>query len=129
MLKYCFMSLMLIAQPSWAAFVPKADEKQLAMSVHDVVFPGEHIAGEDIKFVVNGMFPNTCYSFYGIDVKHVQDFKHEVQVFANVVHAICAMVMIPFTEEGSLGILKPGRHMVVFIASDGTSFEKALQVK
>jgi hypothetical protein len=112
-----------------AETLPPSDQKQVAMSVHDVFFPSELKSTEPVNFVVNGMFPNTCYSMHSIDVKHVADFRHEVRVYANVKHAICAMVLMPYTQEGSLGLVKSGRHMVLFLASDGTGFEKVISVK
>jgi hypothetical protein len=129
--KIIFFSLLTVIglNGAGAEMLPPSDQKQVALSVHDVFFPSELKASEPVNFVVNGMFPNTCYSMHSIDVKHTADFRHEVRVFANVKHAVCAMVLMPYTQEGSLGVVKAGRHMVLFLASDGTGFEKVISVK
>ena len=112
-----------------AGNISAADQKQIALNINDVYFKEPLFASENTIFVVNGMLPNTCYSFHSIEVKHTDAFRHEVFVYANVKHAVCQSYLRPFTEEGSLGQLQAGRHLVVFLASDGTGFEKSILVQ
>ncbi len=112
-----------------AGNIPAPDQKQIALNINDVYFKEPLLASENIGFVVNGMLPNSCYSFHSIEVKHPETYRHEVFVYANVKHAVCQSYLRPFTEEGSLGTLQPGRHLVMFLASDGTGYEKSILVQ
>lgn len=125
---FAFLFLFVFSQVN-ADSVPAADQKQIALNIHDVYFKEPLLATEEITFVVNGMFPNSCYSFHSIEVKHPDTYRHEVFVYVNVKHAVCSPYMRPFSEVGILGQLQPGRHLVMFLASDGTGFEKSILVQ
>jgi hypothetical protein len=127
-MRYLFLILLAFGQAN-AETIAAADEKQIALNIHDVYFKEPLLAWENITFVVNGMLPNSCYTFHSMEVKHPDAFRHEVFVYANVKHAVCASYLSPFSEEGSLGQLQPGRHLVMFLASDGTGFEKSILVQ
>lgn len=102
--------------------------KEVVMNINDVYFLDELKTEKPVRFVVNGMFPNSCYSFGRIEVGHESDSKHSVKVIANVLQGICAMVLSPYTQEDSLGLLKAGKHTVLFLSSDGVASEKSILV-
>ena len=79
--------------------------------------------------VVNGYFSNGCYSFDSAEVNHLDSYRHEVSVFANVQQAYCTMAIIPYQKEVPLGILVSGTHTLVFPSSDGTSMEQTFTVE
>ena len=78
--------------------------------------------------VVSGLFPNSCYRWKSSQVTHVSPFIHEVRATATVRLGMCLMVIVPFTEEASLGKLEAGKHTLRFMGRDGTYIEKSVTV-
>lgn len=103
--------------------------KQVVLSVQDVYFLKANNEKSATRMIVNGLFPNSCYSFNRIAVEHADKFVHKVRVYANVTQGVCLMVLSPYTMEGDLGMLPRGSHRIIFVAGDGTSFDKTLQVE
>jgi hypothetical protein len=103
--------------------------KTVEMSINGVHFFSEPTTKNPVRFVVNGLFPNTCYTYNRMDVEHVNEFFHKVRVLANVKQTVCLMVLTPFTIEGDLGLLAAGQHQVLFVAGDGTSLERSIKVQ
>lgn len=114
-----------IAQ-SWSS--PLTTTKKVVVAVQDAYFVKQDNKSTS-SFVVNGLFPNSCYSVAGIKVDHEEDLLHTVRLYANVQQGVCMMVLIPFTVEGHLGPLSPGSHTVKFVSGDGTSFVKTVLIK
>lgn len=103
--------------------------KEVAVSVNDAYIPSGFDSNSDAYVVVNGLFPNTCYSMSDAKVANKSATEHEVQTMAKVKPGICIRVFVPFNKEISLGHLSAGKHTVRFIADDGTYFEKVLVVE
>lgn len=103
--------------------------KEVAVSVNDAYIPSGFDSNSDAYVVVNGLFPNTCYSMSEAKVSNKSTTEHEVLTMAKVKPGICIRVFVPFNKEISLGRLAPGKHTVRFMADDGTYFEKVLVVE
>ena len=102
--------------------------KEIAVSVNGVYIPSGFTNQSDAYVVVNGLFPNGCYSLSQPKVKHVTAFEHEVQTVAKVRQGICLRVLVPFNQEIPVGKLTAGQHTFRFLADDGTSIEKQLEI-
>lgn len=102
--------------------------KEIAVSVNGVYIPSGFTSQMDAYVVVNGLFPNGCYALSQPRVKHVTAFEHEVQTIAKVKQGICLRVLVPFNQEIPVGKLSEGKHTFRFIADDGTSIEKQLEI-
>jgi hypothetical protein len=85
-------------------------------------------ANEVQRLMVTGVFPNGCYRWKGAEVNHIDDFTHEVRGLAQVSQSMCITMLIPFTREVELGILKRGRHVVRAISADGSVIEKRFEI-
>ena len=79
--------------------------------------------------VISGLFPNSCYSWDKSEVKNLDVSTHEVRTYASIRQGMCLMVIIPFSEEVSLGKLEKGEHTLRFVNGDGTYLEKKLTVE
>jgi hypothetical protein len=112
-----------------AADADQIPEREVAVSINDAYIPSGFDSTSDAYVVVNGLFPNSCYSLIEPKVSHPTSTTHEVKTMANVKQSICLRVLVPFTKEISLGTLKSGKHVVSFISEDGTSFEKTMNVE
>jgi hypothetical protein len=124
--------LMIIGLTSFFATIANAEDiliKDVAVSVMDVYVPGNFQAGQDAYVVVNGLFPNSCYSLGTPLVKNIDDYTHEIRTMAKVRSGICLRVLVPYNQEISLGALKSGLHTLKFSADDDTYFEKTMAVK
>jgi hypothetical protein len=103
--------------------------KEVAVSVNDAYIPSGFDSKAEAYVVVNGLFPNTCYSMSEPRVDHKTATEHEIQTMAKVQPGICIRVFVPFNKEITLGYLAAGKHTVRFLADDGTYFEKNLVVE
>lgn len=103
--------------------------KQVAVGIMDAYIPSGFDSNSDAYVVVNGMFPNSCYSLVDAKVDHKDKITHEVKTMADVRQSICLRVFVPFTKEISLGKLETGKHTVRFVSEDGTAFEKNLNIE
>lgn len=104
--------------------------KEIAVSVSGVYIPSGFDSKSDAYVVVNGLFPNTCYSMSEARVENKSATEHVVRTIAKVVQqSICIRVFVPFNQEISLGNLSSGTHTVDFVADDGTSFQKTFTVE
>ncbi len=129
-MKSIFVTLILfMALPSFGGPLQMMSSKQVVVAVTEAFIPSGFDSHAEQMVVVNGYFPNGCYSLDEIKIKHQDDFNHEVSVVANVQQGACTMAIIPYQKEVMLGVLAAGRHKLLFPAGDGTSFEKSFVVE
>lgn len=70
---------------------------------------------DNVEVVVHGNFPNTCYKI-GPSKASVDVASRTITVDAKAYHygeALCAQVIVPFTESIPLGIVPPGEYRVI----------------
>jgi len=113
----------LVASQAWSEFKPMPSKKVM-VGVTEAFIPSGFDSHSDQLVVVNGYFPNGCYSYDSVKVVHKSDFDHEVSVFANVQTGMCTMAIIPYQKEVFLGVLAAGSHKLSFPSGDGTLMEK-----
>ncbi len=128
------MNKLLIVTLSFFSFLTVANAqnlavKEVAVSVNDAYIPSGFDSKAEAYVVVNGLFPNTCYSMSEPRIDHKTATEHEIQTMAKVQPGICIRVFVPFNKEITLGYLAAGKHTVRFLADDGTYFEKNLVVE
>lgn len=119
----------LMALPCYGGPLKLQAVKKVVVGVTEAFLPSGFDSQADQIVVVNGYFPNGCYSLDTVKVNHGGEFDHEVSVIANVQQGLCTMAIIPFQKEISLGKLTTGKHKLVFPSSDGTSIEKYFLVE
>lgn len=103
--------------------------KEIAVGVNGVYVASDVNTKSDVIVVVNGLFPNGCYSLGEPKVDHKTAFDHDIYTIAKVKQGICLRVLVPFTKEISIGKLAAGKHNLRFVADDGTAVEKVIDVK
>lgn len=126
--KFLLLALLISLPGAFASADQEITYKEVAISVMDAFVPGGIKANQNAYVVVNGLFPNSCYSLIGEEVKHVDGFTHEIRTIAKVRSGICLRVLVPFNREISLGQLSQGTHVVRFISDDATYFEKNMTI-
>jgi hypothetical protein len=131
MMKAFFLStfLCLLALPSFGGPMGAFQSKKMVVAVTQAYVPSGFDSKSEQMVVVNGFFPNGCYSFDSVAVKHLDSFRHEVTVYANVQQAMCTMAIIPYQQEVLLGVLVSGSHKLIFPSSDGTSIEQTFSIE
>lgn len=103
--------------------------KDVVISVHDVLVPEKVAENTDVKIVLSGMFPNSCYRWSNAEVKDVNDTTHYIRAHATVTETMCLMVLVPFSKEANLGRFKRGEHTLRFINGDETYSVRTLIVE
>ena len=103
-------------------------EKEIGLGIIDAYIPAGLKTNQDAFLVVNGLFPNACYTFSSAEVIHIDDFTHQVKTLVKVRSGACARVMTPFNQQISLGDLKPGEHKIKMVSDDDTDFEKVMVI-
>lgn len=106
-----------------------AATREIQIGLSGVYVPAGFDSSSDSYVVVNGVFPNGCYSWKRADIKEVTTFQHEVKSIASVTEGMCIMVLIPFQKDITLGKLATGKHSVKFLNGDGTYIEKSFVVE
>lgn len=129
MLNVKLLVIGLVSIMSGTALAETITVKEVAVSVMDAYIPSDITISKEAYVVVNGLFPNSCYTLAGAEVKHLDDFNHQVRTIAKVRSGICLRVLVPYNKEISLGLLQAGEHKIKFAADDDTYFEKAMIVK
>lgn len=122
-------SVMMILAVSPVAFAAEGDVHEKIVPVSDVYIPSGFDSASDAFVVVNGLFPNSCYSVKDAKVDHVGPALHEIRTFANVTDGMCLMVLVPFHKEVQIGKLGVGEHKLHFMNGDGTYMEKRLTIE
>lgn len=135
-MNYIFKSTLLAAAMTFAlstisfaastATVPAT--KDVAVGVNDVYVPGNLETNSDAFVVVSGLFPNGCYRWKDAGIKDIDNFNHEIQVYATVSQGMCIMVLVPFNKEIRFGRLPRGEHTLKFLNGDGTYLVKSLTI-
>lgn len=124
-MKHILLSIALFSSAAFAAGQGQAPvEKEQYLNFNDVYIQKDRGVVEPNELLVVGVFPNGCYKWETAEVKHLDDFTHEVRGLAKVQQGICTMMLVSFTKEVDLGLLKSGEHTVRVINADGTIFEK-----
>lgn len=121
--------LIALAMVGVTAQAENLPSKQIAVTVSDVYIPSGFDSKSEAYVVVNGLFPNTCYSMSEAKVADKSTTQHEVQTIATVKPGVCIRVFVPYNKEISLGVLSKGTHTLRFLSDDGTSFEKTLTIE
>ena len=105
-------------------------EKVVNINVSEAFIPGGFDSSSDVYAVASGVFPNSCYSWSGANVEHVDGSNvHNVRAEARVSQGYCLMAMIPFQKEVRIGQLEAGEHKIRFVGGDGTYLEKTVQIE
>ena len=112
-----------------AAVANSPSQNEVPLPVSDVFIPSGFDSGSDVYVVLNGYFPNTCYSYKDAQINHLSASEHEVRSMALVRPGMCLMVMLPYTQEVQLGRFDRGDHTLRFLNGDGTFIEKHLKVE
>lgn len=116
-------------QPAPGQNPPAQTAKEVSIGVSEVYVPSGFDSQTEAYVIVSGMFNNGCYQWSRADVKHTDDFNHEVTAFAKVTSGMCLMVLVPYQKEVKLGTLKSGKHIVRFVGGDATYLEKTFEVE
>ncbi len=111
------------------AYAKNGESREKITPVSDVYVPNGFDSGSDAFVVVNGLFPNSCYSLKAVTVNHVGPTLHEVTTTANVTEGLCLAVIIPFHREVQLGKLAVAKHTLHFLNGDGTYLERQLTIE
>jgi hypothetical protein len=133
-MKKITIQILMVASAVFAMVAAQADVpqqdliKEVAVGVNGVYIPSGFTSQSNAYVVVNGLFPNGCYSLMEPKIKDVSNFEHEVFTMAKVKQGICLRVLVPFTKEIPFGKLASGVHTFRFIADDGTSVEKTAEI-
>ena len=117
-------ALMLVNQ-GMAAGITETEEKELITPINNVLMSSTVKAGDEVKPVISGLFPNGCYRYSKVEIEHDNANKvHEERTYETVSQGMCLMVLVPFSREISLGAFSVGEHRVRFLNGDGTYMEK-----
>ncbi|MBX3019756.1 MAG: hypothetical protein KF767_17855 [Bdellovibrionaceae bacterium] len=108
---------------------PAQNTKEVSIGVSEAYVPAGFDSTTEAYVIVSGMFNNGCYQWSRAEVRHVDDFNHEVSTFAKVSPGMCLMVLVPYQKEVKLGTLKSGKHIVRFVGGDATYLEKTFEVE
>jgi len=108
---------------------PTPKVKDVPVSISEIYIPGNLDSRSQAFVVASGMFPNGCYRWKGAERTDIDAFTHEVRSLAAVSQGMCIMVLVPFSQEIRLGILKSGTHTLRFLNGDGTYLEKIMVIK
>lgn len=106
-----------------------AQDREVIVGINEAFIPGGFDIYSETYVVASGIFPNGCYKWSHVDVKHVDKFNHEIRSVANVRQGMCIMVLIPFNKEVKLGKFDAGQHTLRFVNGDGTYLEKTMVVE
>ncbi|MBY0384877.1 hypothetical protein K2X05_06935 [bacterium] len=129
MTKLVFLMLVLSSLQAMAKDNGQNQVKEIAVGVNGVYVASDLKSTADVVVVVNGLFPNGCYSLGEPKIDNKSNFEHDIYTMAKVKQGICLRVLVPFTKEISIGKLAVGKHNLRFVADDGTAVEKIIDVK
>ncbi len=104
-------------------------DREVNVGVASVFVPSGFDSRSDVNVVASGMFPNTCYRWSRAEVAKGANDVLEVYTKAKVHDGMCLMMLVPFTNEVSLGRLGSGEHVVHFMGGDGTYLEKKIVIE
>lgn len=100
------------------------------ITVNDALVPEFADKNQDVKVVVSGTFPNSCYRWSRSDVRtHSEGFQVIRSLALVTTNTNCLMVLVPFSKEINVGRLTPGEHTLRFLNGDDTWFERKLTVQ
>jgi hypothetical protein len=117
---------LVVASPAFADATPRS--KEVVVDISSVFIPNG-FGTNDPFAVISGMFPNSCYSFKGVQVTNVTPTLHEVRATASVRQGMCLMMLIPYSEEAPLRKLDRGTHTLRFMSNNGTYTERSVEIQ
>ncbi len=103
--------------------------QETIVDISNVYIPSGFDAESDAFVVASGVYPNGCYRWKDAKVDNVTPFQHNITSVAHVSQGMCIMVLVPFSKEIRIGKMATGKHMLRFLAGDGTYFEKEMIVE
>ncbi|MBI3018746.1 MAG: hypothetical protein HYY61_02495 [Deltaproteobacteria bacterium] len=81
----------------------------LEVGVSDVFVPQGFDDNDNSQVVVEGYFPNTCYKLGPVKIEKEEN-RIKITPQAYFYHGPCLQVMVHYTQEINLGILKAGKY-------------------
>ena len=111
------------------SFMLSAAATTAPLHVHTIYTPSGFDSESSAFVVVNGVYPNSCYSWGGAIVEHKDEFTHEISPKADISEGPCLKILIPFTEEVALGRLSTGTHVLRFLNGDTTYSQWNLEIE
>ncbi|MBN8538477.1 MAG: hypothetical protein J0M15_15605 [Deltaproteobacteria bacterium] len=128
-LSFISIAMFLIIWAPSMSSAAAAQDREVIVGINEAFIPGGFDIYSETYVVASGIFPNGCYKWSRVDVKHVDKFNHEIRSVANVRQGMCIMVLIPFNKEVKLGKFDAGQHTLRFVNGDGTYLEKTMVVE
>lgn len=107
----------------------QGQNREVIVGINEAYIPGGFDIYSDTYVIASGIFPNGCYRWSRADIKHVDQYNHEIRSIANVQQGMCIMVLVPFNKEIKLGRFNAGKHTLKFVNGDGTYLEKTMVVE
>lgn len=107
----------------------QGQDREVIVGINEAYIPGGFDIYSDTYVIASGIFPNGCYRWSRADIKHVDQYNHEIRSIANVQQGMCIMVLVPFNKEIKLGKFSAGKHTLKFVNGDGTYLEKTMVVE
>jgi hypothetical protein len=133
-MKQSFLMALIFFAPIVFAHADDEATSERVMPIKQVYLPGDANDSAPTEIVIEGMLPDSCYSFARAEVKDDETFVHEVRSIATVRHdRFCLMDaqtnrVQNYSEHVNMGVLKAGVHKLLFIKEDGSYFERSLTV-
>jgi hypothetical protein len=97
-------------------------EQDVSIGVSQVYVPSTVDAFSEVVVTVTGVFPSACYRWYRA-IPYWQENILRVETRALYRHEHCLLVMVPFRESISLGVLGVGNHLVRFDSQNGCQLD------
>lgn len=110
-------------------FSEEVGSKQEQVGIREVFIPGGFDRNTNVYIVASGIFPNACYSWSHAEIAHRGSYVHEIITVANVKQGLCAMVLVPFSNEIQLGNFISGRHIIKILNDEGQFFEINIDIQ
>jgi hypothetical protein len=128
--KSIFLLATFLGFQSLHAGVFPQDQKEILFYVSDTIVPSKAKIKEEVKAVVSGLFPNSCYRYSRSKVERDEENNVvSISTYAIVSPGMCLTVIVPFTKEVKMGFFEPGEYKVKFLGPDDTFTEKRMIIE